>query len=141
VAEDFSVTRSLRKELGSPSSYAARLRRRRHRRTSKRRTALSFPRGLLWKHPRLLFPPCSYHPSQGRAKNDDGALRPIIFPSLRNISTPLQRANSFRSRCRATLRNPEQNGEQGRAAPPVPVRAALPFPVKRTRSQHPGTIP
>lgn len=34
------------------------------------------------------------------------ALRPIIFPSLRNISTPLQRTNSFYSRCRATLRQP-----------------------------------
>lgn len=42
--------------------------------------------------------------SHGREENDDGALRPIIFPSLRNISTPLQRTNSFYSRCRATLR-------------------------------------
>lgn len=41
--------------------------------------------------------------SRGREENDDGALRPIIFPSLRNISTPLQRTNSFYSRCRATL--------------------------------------
>jgi len=106
---------------------------RRHR-ASKRRTALSFlPHGLPSPSPR-----CYRSASQGRAKNDDGALRPIIFPSLRNISTPLQRANSFRSRCRATLRNPEQNGEQNRAAPPVSVRAALPFPLNVRDPSIPG---
>lgn len=72
---------------------------------SKRRTMLSL--SLSFIRSRLLLNLLSCLPvvSQGREANDDGALRPIIFPSLRNISTPLQRTNSFYSRCRATLRS------------------------------------
>jgi len=111
---------------------AGRPRRRRHRRASKRRTALSLPRGLLWKHPHLLLPPRCYHPSpRGERRTTTELFVQLFFPRFETF----QRHFNERTRSVLVAAQPSatQNRTENRAAP-------LPLSLSERRSPFPLNV-